>query len=116
MVFLFVLFAGFSPFWVFSLLGPFPFDVMESAMSRTIDVRCHLLPSNLRGCDVAKRLVEFFRGEGFAVVSAQPFPSRCSRVTFEKQGLRLCLRGGVRLSLMGWSVRLCAPLPSGWMF
>ena len=77
MVFSFVLFAGFSPFWVFSSLGPFPFDVMESAMSRTIDVRCHLLPSNLRGWEVVKRLVEFFRGEGFVVVAAQPFPSRC---------------------------------------
>ena len=81
MVFSFVLFAGFSPFWVFSSLGPFPFDVMESVMSRTIDVRCHLLPSNLRGWEVVKRLVEFFRGEGFVVVAAQPFRSRCFRVT-----------------------------------
>lgn len=75
MVFLFVLFAGFSPFWVFASLGPFPFDVMELAMSWTIDVRCHLLPWNLRGWEVAKRLVEFFKGEGFVVVAAQPFPS-----------------------------------------
>ena len=75
MVFSFVLFAGFSPFWVFSSLGSFPFDVMELAMSWTIDVRCHLLPANLRGWEVAKRLVEFFKGEGFVVVAAQPFLS-----------------------------------------
>ena len=75
MVFSFVHFAGFSLFWVFPSLGPFPFDIMELAMSWTIDVRCHWLPSNLRGWEVAKRLVEFFKGEGFVVVAAQPFPS-----------------------------------------
>ena len=61
---------------------------MASAMSRTIDVRCHLLPSTLKGWDVAKRLVVFFRGEGYGVVSAQPFPSRMFRVTFDRDSVR----------------------------
>ena len=62
--------------------------VMAAAMSRTIDVRCHLLPSTLKGWDVAKRLVEFFRGEGYGVVSAQPFPSKMFRVTFDRDSVR----------------------------
>ena len=113
MVFSFVLFAGFSPFWVFSSLGPFPFDVMESAMSRTIDVRCHLLPSNLRGWEVVKRLVEFFRGEGFVVVAAQPFPSRCFRVTFGKDGARAkaVLEGQGAISLDGVECEVMCPPP-----
>lgn len=62
--------------------------IMAAAMSRTIDVRCHLLPSTLKGWDVAKRLVEFFRGEGYGVVSAQPFPSKMFRVTFDRDSVR----------------------------
>ena len=88
MVFCVSFWRDFRPFGCFPRLGLFPFDVMESAMSRTIDVKCHLLPSNPRGWEVVKRLVEFFRGEGFAVVAAQPFPSKCFRVTFGKDGAR----------------------------
>ena len=104
-----------------SSLGPFPFDVMESAMSRTIGVRCHLLPSNLRGWEVVKRLVEFFRGEGFVVVTAQPFPSRCFRVTFGKDGARAkaVFEGQGAISLDGVECEVVCPpppLPSGWMF
>ena len=80
--------------WFFALLGvalvwvfSFSLGIMASAMSRTIDVRCHLL-SSLKGWDVAKRLVEFFRREGFTVVSAQPFPSKMFRVTFGKHSVR----------------------------
>lgn len=75
---------GVALVWVFS----FSLGIMASAMSRTIDVRCHLLSSGLKGWDVAKRLVEFFRREGFAVVSAQPFPSKMFRVTFGKDSVR----------------------------
>ena len=82
-------FVGFSPFWVSPAFGSFlSLGVMASAMSRTIDVRCHLLPSSLKGWDVAKRLVVFFRGEGYGVVSAQPFPSRMFRVTFDNDSVR----------------------------
>ena len=77
-------FCGIFAVWVF----PFSFGVMALAMSRTIGVRCHLLPLALSGWDVAKQLVVFFSGEGFAVVSAQPFPSRFFRVTFEKDSAR----------------------------
>ena len=79
----------FRPFWVSPAFGSFlSLGVMASAMSRTIDVRCHLLPSSLKGWDVAKRLVVFFRGEGYGVVSAQPFPSRMFRVTFDSDSVR----------------------------
>ena len=82
-------FVGFSPFWVTSAFGFFfSLGVMAAAMSRTIDVKCHLLPSTLKGWDVAKRLVEFFRGEGYGVVSAQPFPSKMFRVTFDRDSVR----------------------------
>ena len=51
-----------------------------------LGVRCQLLPSSLSGWDVAK--VDFFRGEGFVVVSVQLFPSRFFRVTFKVDSVR----------------------------
>ena len=45
-----------------------------------------MLPSSLSGWDVAK--VDFFRGEGFVVVSVRLFPSRFFRVTFNVDSVR----------------------------
>ena len=88
-------------------------------MSRTIDVRCHMLPSNLRGWEVVKRLVEFFRGEGFAVVAAQPFPSRCFRVTFGNDGARAKAvfegRGAITLDGVECEVVCPPPPPPQWV-
>ena len=112
----------FRPFGCGPRLGFFFFSlgIMASAMSRTVDVRCHLLSSGLKGWDVAKRLVEFFRREGFAVVSAQPFPSKMFRVTFGKDSVRAkaVFEGLGVITLDGVEYEVVCPpppLPSGWM-
>ena len=117
MVFVFVLFRGILALLGGARVGVFPFffplGVMASAMSRTIDVRCHLLPSTLKGWDVAKRLVAFFRGEGFVVVSAQPFPSRMFRVTFDRDSVRAkaVFEGLGAITLDGVVCEVVCPLP-----